>query len=80
MPIDKKLSIAQQPDNPVKKTVLAQAIVDISKAAKDLANNGLNQKAIVLLISHSSGQSQSAVREILIAIEQLARDYTNLTR
>jgi hypothetical protein len=63
-------------DPPVDKVILAKAIVDASAAMKRLAASGLNQKAIRLLVSHSSGVNQTQVKCVLDSLEQLAADYT----
>lgn len=72
----KDIVIEQDPEAPVAQEVLAQAIVDISAAAKKLCKSGLNKKAIVVLVAHSSGRPQYVVGLVLDALEQLAKDYT----
>ena len=70
--------VEQDKENPVPKKILAQAIVDISAAVKRLAASGLNRKAIVVLLSHDSGQPQYVIENVLSSLEQLSRDYTTL--
>ena len=73
----RKVKIEQpEGDAPIPQPVLAQAIVDISAAAKKLAASGLNRRAIVLLVAHTSGTSQTAVKAVLDSLESLTRDYT----
>jgi len=55
--------------------VLAQAILDISKAAKRLSASGLNRKAIVLLVSADSKVAQLDVRHVLESLDYLAKTY-----
>ena len=71
----KKIVVGQDAEKPVEAKVLAQAIVDISKAARALANSGLNQKAIIVLTAHAAGQPQYVVKQILDSLQQLQRDY-----
>lgn len=55
--------------------VLAASIVAISQAARQMRAGRLNDKALVLLISHYSGESQRTVKLVLDAIENLEREY-----
>ncbi len=71
-----RVTVEQDVAAPVERKVLAQAILDISKAANRLAASGLNHKGIVVLVSHSAALPQSTVRAVLDALEQLAGDYT----
>lgn len=71
------LVVEQNPEQPVEKKVLAQAIVDISKAFVQLSKSGLNRKAIVVLVKNSSGAPQYQVENVLNALENLKRDYTS---
>lgn len=71
-----KVTVVQDAEKPIEKPVLAQAIVDISKAAKALAASGLNRRAIVLLVSHSAAVPQGTVKAVLDSLESLTRDYT----
>jgi hypothetical protein len=72
IPVD----VAQDVDKPVAKPVLAQAIVDISRAAQKLAAGGLNRKAVVVLLSHASKVPQGTVKLVLDGLEKLAETYT----
>ncbi len=71
----KQVQIVQDPEAPVEKTVLAKAILDINVAATALKKSGLNRRAIVVLVSHSSKQPQYVVSNVLDGLEQLKRDY-----
>jgi len=71
----RRIEVEQDPEQPVVTKVLAQAILDISSAAKKLAASGLNRKAIVALLRDSSGQPKYVVEQVLDALEQLAEDY-----
>lgn len=72
----KSLTVEQDPERPVETKVLAQAIVDIGKAARALAASGLNQKAIIVLVSHDSKQPQYQVKLVLESLQNLAKTYT----
>lgn len=65
------------PEKPIERPVLATAIMEISKAFRTLNQSGLNKKAIVVLVAHLAGQSQSTVRSVLDALSNLEREYTN---
>lgn len=54
---------------------IADAVGAISDAVKRLRAGKLNEKALVLLISHASGQSQSAVRAVLEGMEGMRAYY-----
>lgn len=70
-----KVNVVQEKDKPVEVSVLAQAIVDISDAAKRLSRSGLNRKAIVILLSHQCGLGQGTVRAVLDGIADLEATY-----
>ena len=71
------ITVTQDAEKPVEKPALAQAIVDISKAAEALASSGLNRGAIVLLVAHSASVPQGTVKAVLDSLESLTRDYTS---
>jgi hypothetical protein len=74
--LKKPIKVEQDPEKPVETKVLAQAIVDVGKAARALAASGLNQKAIMVLVAHDSKQPQYVVKTILESLSVLARTYT----
>lgn len=74
----KKLTVEQDPEKPIEKKVLAQAIVDISSAMLKLFRSGLNRKAIIILTAQSSGHPQYVVGSVLDALESLKKDFTSL--
>ena len=68
--------IIQDEQKPVEKNILAQAVVRISEAASDLRrSSGLNDRALVLLISASSKVGKPDVEAVLRSLENLKRDY-----
>lgn len=58
-----------QPD-PTLDTIAAK-VGEISDAVKRMRAGKLNDKALLVLISHASGQSQSTVRAVLDGMEGL---------
>jgi hypothetical protein len=63
-------------DPPETKEVLADAIVKLSSAARDLQNSsGLNQKAIILLLQNATGLRQGDIKKVLDALPELRRMY-----
>lgn len=77
----KKVVNVDEGDPPIDKTVLAEAIVEISKAAKRLAASGLNRRAIIVLIhdaipaGRQSKPGRPAIEAVLDAMEELAKKY-----
>lgn len=69
------MNVTQDPNAPVAPSVLAQAIVDLAAAAKRLSTSKLNQKAVVILLNHSTGVPQRDIKYVLAGIEQLQKDY-----
>lgn len=72
----KKIVIEQDPEEPVEKKVLAQSIVEISKSFRKLASSGLNDRAIVVLVSESSHVGKPDVRAVLESLKWLEGEYT----
>jgi len=71
-----KVAIVQDPEAPIEQPVLAAAIIRLSQAAQKLAReSGLTQRAVVILLQHSTKLSQRDIRVVLDGIEQLQRDY-----
>ena len=71
-----RIIVKQDPDNVVEKDVLATAIVKISEAAEALKRSGLNQRAIVVLLSDKTKFSKGSIEVILNGLADLKRDYT----
>lgn len=70
-----KVVVVQDEANPVEKSVLAKAIIDISMAAKKLTSAGINRKGIVVLLSHSTKLPQTIVKAVLDGMEELQETY-----
>lgn len=71
-----KAVIQQDPEDIVETPILAQAIVAMSKAMEKLLVNGLNRKAIIVLVSHDSKISQRDVIAVIDSLQNLAKVYT----
>lgn len=70
-----KVVVKQDEEAPVERPVLAQAIVDISKAARALLDSGLNDRAINLLVADRSGVPITKVGYVLDALRELEDAY-----
>ena len=70
-----RVIVKQDEQEPVPVVVMAQAIRDIAEGTKKLFNSGLNERALVLLISHSSGVGQTPVKAVLRALRELEATY-----
>lgn len=67
--------VKQNEENEVSFEMLAQSIVEIGSAMKKLNASRLNRKALILLVSKSSGQSQTATERVLDSLDQLEATY-----
>lgn len=72
--VQRRLAI-QQGDPPVERTILAEAIVKISKAAEDLVRSGLNERAIIVLLADKTNLSRGSVKDLLRGLSKLREDY-----
>lgn len=71
-----QFTVKQDTEAPVPEGVLAQAIVDMSKAMTHLLKSGLNRRAIVVLIAHDTKVPMRTVGLVLDSIRDLAKNYT----
>ena len=71
------VKVTQDAEKPVERNVLAQSIVDISRAATALTRGGLNHRAIVALIHDGTSPKigKGTIRIVLSAIRELERDF-----
>jgi hypothetical protein len=70
------VKVTQDPDAPVERAVLADAIVRISRAFQRLSTEGgLTQQAVEVLVQHLSGVRVTDVRAVLKAIRQLEQEF-----
>lgn len=72
----KKIKIVQEKDKPeVPAEVIAQSLVEISNAARHLANGRLKRDAIVTLIKDKTGIPKTTINTIMDNIESLKTDW-----
>lgn len=56
---------------------MAMNIAALARRVESLLNGPLKRKALVILLAHSSGQSQKSVEAILKSLEELEKDWLN---
>lgn len=55
--------------------VIAESILEISKGMKQLHAGKLNEKALTVLLCHSTGFGAGTVRTVLQALDELEAQY-----
>lgn len=60
---------------PIPAELIAQSIVKLADGWDRMNKSGLSMKAILLLLSHSSGVSQRDVKNVLFAMDSLKATY-----
>lgn len=73
----KKINVIQDEEEEIPQEILAEAIVNISKAFKSLAKSGLNRRAIVALIHDNSRIAKRIIEMVLNNLEALKENYCN---
>lgn len=58
---------------------IANNISNLAKSVASLINGPLNKKALIILLSNSSGQAQYQVEKILNALVDMEKDWLNKT-
>lgn len=71
----RKVTVTQDAERPVPPEVLAQAIVELSAAAKRLAASRLNRKAVIVLLAHDTGLPMKTISLVLDSIGHLEATY-----
>ncbi len=74
----KKVTVKETPEEEKNRLMVEQIagnIASLSKAVSALLNGQLKKRAIVLLLANSTGMSQSAVENVLKALENLETDW-----
>jgi len=71
----KQQLIVKQPEKAVPYEVMADSIVSISRFAKEINKSRLSEKAILVLVSHSTGESQKTIKNVLAGLEQLESEF-----
>lgn len=67
--------VKQDEDTPIAKEVLADAIVKISSAVEALRRSGLNERAIIVLVSDKSKISKGVIETVLDGLADLRAAY-----
>ena len=73
-----KLAVKQEEGKEISKEVLAKSIIDIGAAFAKLKTSGLNERAIVTLVSASCGLGHGTVKAVLGALGDLRKNFTTL--
>lgn len=71
----KKVVIKQSPEKEVPVEVMAQAVVDLSRAAKRLLNGPLKRDAIIVLIKDKTNLTKGVIAAVLDQLEDLERTW-----
>ena len=61
------ITVTQDPNRPVEREILAQAILRIADAAKQLAKSGLNRRAIVVLLRDATRVSKENIEALYLS-------------
>lgn len=71
----KKVKVIQDPEQPVEKEVLAQAIIKISEASDALSRSGVNRRGVVALIHDYTKLNKGVIEAVLEALRDLRATY-----
>lgn len=74
------VAVRQDETKPVPVEVLAESIRHISEGVRKLRAGPLNDKALLLLIHHSTGVAQRDIKAVLDGIESLDTAYLRKAR
>ena len=74
--MSKQVRVVQDPEIPIEREVLAQAVIDISSSFTKLTRSGLNRRAIVALIADDTKFGKGVIEDILRSLDGLAKNYT----
>lgn len=61
----------EQTNPPKPRVVLAEAVENIGKAAKELHDSGLNEEAVVILLHHKTKIGMRQIQTVLDGLRQL---------
>lgn len=73
-----KVVVKQDDEAPIERVVLAKAIVDMSAAVERLRRSGLNDRAIIVLVSDKTKIAKGTIEDVLDGLASLSATYTNL--
>ena len=71
----RKVNVIQNDESPVSADVLAEAIIEIAAAMKQIASSRLNRKALMVLVNYKTGVGMSSVSAVLDSLDSLERNY-----
>ena len=78
----REVVVVQEEDKPIARNVLAQEIVNISKAFASLRRSGLTRRAITVLVhdlvpAHGlkGKPSKTIISDVLVALDRLRREF-----
>jgi predicted DNA-binding ArsR family transcriptional regulator len=71
----KKVKIIQEPEKEISVEIMAQAIIDLSNAAKKLLNGKLKREAIITLIKDKTGIEKHRITSVLDELENLEKTW-----
>ena len=71
-----KAAVPRPQPTPVDRQTLAEAIVRVSDGMRKLTGSGLNRKAIIVLLQHSTKVSNKQITAVLDGLDELAKEYT----
>lgn len=70
-----KVIVVQTLDNRVPAKIIAESIRRIGEGVRAMDHSGLSEKAVVILLSHASSQTQAVVRSVLWGLRNLEKEY-----
>lgn len=70
-----KARVVQDKENPIATEIIASSIREISQGVKKIRAGSLNDKALILLLSKSSGVAQYECERVLNSLESLESTY-----
>lgn len=65
----------KHPETKVEPATLAEVMLRIEQALAQLTKGGLNEKAILVLLTHSTKLPQTTIKKVLQALRELKDDY-----
>lgn len=72
---EKKINVVQDPEKPVERNILATAIIEVSRAMKNLRCTGLTRDAIVVLVKDRTGLGKGTIETVIDCLAQLEREF-----
>jgi hypothetical protein len=73
--MNNRVKILQNKEKPVSTKILADSIVTISDGIKEIRSQGLNDRAIEVLLVDSTGVTITEIRKVIAGLSALATNY-----